>query len=409
MKQKVQNTDEQIVAKYWEEEKKKKEMQDVNILILVSMFVSLAFAVMSVLNIYKHSNMLFSTVFGALFLGIAAVATWRSRRKLVGTVIIQITIAVIFSWYAVVGGNEGFAILWILLVPSGSMLVFDFQISVFLSTYFALFLAIFFYTPLRQYAQYDYGEIFMLRFPVLYVIDMLISLLGFRMRNRYQTENQQYKLKLLSYNDNLEKEVKKQTLTIKNFSRQLISALAKTIDAKDRYTNGHSERVAEYAGMLAARMGKDEQEQEMIYNIGMLHDIGKIGIPEEIINKAAKLTQEEYDIIKTHPLIGAGILESISEIPEIAIGARWHHERFDGKGYPDGLKGEDIPEIARIIGVADTYDAMTSNRSYRKTLPQEVVRSEIENGKGTQLDADIADLMLMIIDEDKEYCLRESV
>lgn len=317
------------------------------------------------------------------------------------------TVAVIFSWYAVVGGNDGFAILWILLVPSVSLLAFGFREGIFLSVYFALFLAALFYTPLRRYVQYDYGEIFMFRFPILYFVDVLTSLIGFRMTNKYQAENRQYKLKLLSYNDVLKKEVKAQTVKVENFSRQLISALAKTIDAKDQYTNGHSERVAKYARMLAGRMGKDEQEQEKIYNIGMLHDIGKIGISGEIINKTTKLTDEEYEIIKTHPLIGAGILENISEIPEIATGARWHHERYDGKGYPDGLKGKDLPEIARIIGVADAYDAMASNRSYRKVLPQEVVRSEIEKGKGTQFDPEIADLMLKLIDEDTEYRLRE--
>ncbi len=154
-------------------------------------------------------------------------------------------------------------------------------------------------------------------------------------------------------------------------------------------------------------MGKNEQEQNNIYNIGMLHDIGKIGIQAEIINKTSKLTDEEYDIIKTHPLIGSDILNTILEMPEIAIGARWHHERYDGKGYPDRLKGEDIPEIARIIGVADAYDAMTSNRSYRKALPQEIVRNEIKRGKGTQFDPVIADLMLNLIDQDTDYCMKE--
>ena len=119
------------------------------------------------------------------------------------------------------------------------------------------------------------------------------------------------------------------------------------------------------------------------------------------------MTDEEYEIIKTHPAIGGRILEKISEIPDIAIGARWHHERFDGRGYPDKLSGLDIPEIARIIGVADSYDAMTSNRSYRDLLSQEIVRGEIEKGKSTQFDPDIADIMLMLIDEDINYEMHE--
>ena len=140
----------------------------------------------------------------------------------------------------------------------------------------------------------------------------------------------------------------------------------------------------------------------------MRHDIGKIGIPDGIINKTTRLTDEEYQIIKTHPIIGADILQNISELPELVLGARWHHERYDGKGYPDGLKGSEIPEMSRIIGVADAYDAMTSNRSYRDVLPQSVVRKEIEKGKGSQFDPVFADMMLQLIDEDTEYLMRET-
>ena len=188
---------------------------------------------------------------------------------------------------------------------------------------------------------------------------------------------------------------------------QSMYALAKTIDAKDIYTNGHSMRVAKYSGMIAQRMGLSEKEIEHISNMAMLHDIGKIGIPDSIINKASKLTDAEYDIIKKHPEIGYQILSEMPELKDIAIGARWHHERYDGKGYPDGLKGDDIPLKARIICVADSYDAMSSNRSYRKFLPQDVVRSELEKGCGTQFDPVIAGIMLDIMKEDKDYNLRE--
>ena len=154
-------------------------------------------------------------------------------------------------------------------------------------------------------------------------------------------------------------------------------------------------------------MGKSEIEQEMIYRAGLLHDVGKIGIPVDIINKPGKLTDEEYDLIKIHPVTGYHILKDISEHYDVAVAAKYHHERYDGKGYPNGLVGDNIPEMARILAVADSYDAMTSNRSYRKGLPQSVVRSEIEKGKGTQFDAVVADIMLQMIDEDKEYTLRQ--
>lgn len=188
----------------------------------------------------------------------------------------------------------------------------------------------------------------------------------------------------------------------------IIRALAHTIDAKDRYTRGHSQRVADYSLAIAKRMGKSPNEQKIIYYAALLHDVGKIRVPEEIINKPGRLTEDEFNQIKIHPVSGYHILKDIHEDARIALGAKYHHERYDGKGYPNGLEGESIPEIARIIGVADAYDAMTSNRSYRNALPQDVVRSEIEKGRGQQFDVRIADIMLQMIDEDKEYTMGQS-
>lgn len=188
----------------------------------------------------------------------------------------------------------------------------------------------------------------------------------------------------------------------------IIRALAHTIDAKDRYTRGHSQRVADYSLAIAKKMGKSQNEQKIIYYAALLHDVGKIRVSEEIINKPGRLTEDEFNQIKIHPVSGYHILKDIHEDARIALGAKYHHERYDGKGYPNGLEGESIPEIARIIGVADAYDAMTSNRSYRNALPQDVVRSEIEKGRGQQFDVRIADIMLQMIDEDKEYTMGQS-
>lgn len=221
-------------------------------------------------------------------------------------------------------------------------------------------------------------------------------------------------LDLKRLQSSLQEEVEKRTAQliesrrkVTNLSLQVVTTLASTIDAKDKYTNGHSIRVARYSRELGRRMGKTLQELDDIYFIAMLHDIGKIGIPDAIINKTSKLTDEEYNTIKTHPGIGAEILKNISEMPKMEIGAHWHHERYDGRGYPDGLKGKEIPEIARIIAVADAYDAMTSRRSYRSALPQEVVRGEIEKGRGFQFDPQIADKMLDMIDDDHAYAMRD--
>ena len=200
---------------------------------------------------------------------------------------------------------------------------------------------------------------------------------------------------------------KKRVRSVWRMSMQIVQTLVKTIDAKDSYTNGHSARVAQYSVMLAKRMGFKEEELGRLEYTALLHDVGKIGVSDAILNKKGKLTEEEYAIIKEHSEIGAQILSTITELPDVAVGARYHHERYDGKGYPDGLKGEEIPLFARIIAVADSYDAMTSKRSYRDALPQELVRQEITRGIGTQFDPRIAKLMLIIMDEDKAYKLRE--
>ncbi len=193
-----------------------------------------------------------------------------------------------------------------------------------------------------------------------------------------------------------------------NLSSQLIDVLCSTVEAKDQYTRGHSQRVAQYAREIMYRMGGDEKVLQEVYYIGLLHDVGKISIDDSIINKKGRLTEEEYEQIKLHTVAGYQILKHVDVIPDLAIGARWHHERYDGTGYPNGLAGDNIPLIARIISVADAYDAMTSNRSYHKIMPQSVVREEISRGMGRQFDPAIARIMLEMIDEDIQYDMKQS-
>ena len=213
---------------------------------------------------------------------------------------------------------------------------------------------------------------------------------------------------LIRLQRNLSQEVEKKTEENEKLFMHVVHSLADAIDAKDTYTNGHSGRVAKYSKEIARRYGYSEKAQSDIYMMGLLHDVGKIGVPDAVINKPAKLTDEEFAMIKNHPAMGSRILKNIKEMPALATGARWHHEKYGGGGYPDGLSGNDIPEEARIIAVADAYDAMSSRRSYRDVLPQEVVRGEIEKGKGTQFDPKFADIMLSMIDEDTEYTMKEA-
>lgn len=185
----------------------------------------------------------------------------------------------------------------------------------------------------------------------------------------------------------------------KMFINQIIHAFARSIDIKDKYTNGHSMRVAKYAKMIAKKAGFSDKAAEAVYNIGLLHDIGKITVPDEILNKAGRLDDNEFDVIKKHTSNGSEILKEIQIAPELAIGAQYHHERMDGRGYPSGKGGDEIPEIAQIIAVADTFDAMYSTRPYRKQMPIEKVVAELERSAGTQLSPDYVKVLIQLIHE----------
>ena len=186
---------------------------------------------------------------------------------------------------------------------------------------------------------------------------------------------------------------------------ETIMAIARTVDARDVNTSNHSIRVSEYSVAIAKQIGYSEEEQENLRKAALLHDIGKIGIPDNILNKPGKLTDEEYATMKTHVLVGGEILKDFSLIPHIQEGAMYHHERYDGKGYCKGLSGENIPEYARIIGIADAFDAMTSNRVYRKKLDMDYVLGEMKKGCGTQFDPRFVKIYLELL-EYKQISIR---
>jgi energy-coupling factor transport system substrate-specific component len=180
---------------------------------------------------------------------------------------------------------------------------------------------------------------------------------------------------------------------------EMTRVFANCIDMKDAYTNGHSVRVAKYTAMLARKLGKNEEEIHQIYNIALLHDIGKISIPDSILNKPGRLTDEEFVVMKNHSARGNEILKDITIAPDLALGAGYHHERIDGRGYPAGLKGDEIPEVAQIIAVADTFDAMYSTRPYRKKMELSTVVDEIRRSAGTQLSEKVVNAFVQLVEE----------
>ena len=180
----------------------------------------------------------------------------------------------------------------------------------------------------------------------------------------------------------------------------MVQTLRYTVEAKDTYTRGHSDRVSEYSVLIGEKLGLPEDKIKTLRIGGLFHDIGKIGIPDSILLKPDKLSDDEYSQIKNHPSIGAHILGSAEIFKDIIPIVKHHHERYDGNGYPSRLKGEEIPYIARIAAVADTFDAMTSRRSYRGPIDIEHVKEEIKRCEGTQFDPQIAEVFLDILNND---------
>ena len=198
---------------------------------------------------------------------------------------------------------------------------------------------------------------------------------------------------------NYQNELSQMYQSMKDNYVEMIQAMRLLVDARNEYTRGHSDRVSAIAVEIARAMGKSEEYCERIRVAGLFHDIGKIGVPDEVLLKKARLSDEEYSVIKKHSEKGAQVLSSITAFQDIVPIVRSHHERFDGKGYPDGLQGYEIPEEGRIMAVADSYDAMTSDRQYRKGLGIDKAIEELIKGRDTQFDGDIVEVMIDLIEK----------
>ena len=196
---------------------------------------------------------------------------------------------------------------------------------------------------------------------------------------------------------NINNELKETNEKLERAYLETVETLRFTVEAKDTYTRGHSDRVSEYSVLLGKHLNLSEEELHLLKIGGLFHDIGKIGIPDSILLKTERLTDDEYSEIKNHPTIGAHILSNATIFEKAIPIVKHHHERYDGFGYPSKLKGENIPYLARIATVADSFDAMTSRRSYRDSMPLDIVKAEIEKNKGTQFDPNIADVFIDIL------------
>lgn len=201
-------------------------------------------------------------------------------------------------------------------------------------------------------------------------------------------------LHLTGFQNELRRRLDEKTRELERLTVQSIHAISEIIDARDSYTKGHSVRVAEYSTWIAEQLGWGEHDKETLSQAALLHDVGKIGVPDKILLKRGKLNADEMVLMRQHSVIGHSVLKDITGLEQIAQATLYHHERYDGTGYPGGLKGEEIPEIARIIGLADAFDAMTSDRVYRKSLSEETIRREILKERGRQFDPVMTDAFM---------------
>ena len=323
------------------------------------------------------------------------------KRREIAILIPTLFCIIVFTVYALTGYMEGTGILWSLMLPIGMCYFVSVKMGLLLSAYYSVLYFVVFLTPLGAKMSKYYTPAFMQRFPLAFFSLSVFTVIAMVQYHRYV-------LLEIKHTDHLNAEVARQTAVaeerakkIEEMSFQTIQTLANAIDAKDPYTKGHSTRVSQYSVLIAEQLGWDPDRISDLRYAALLHDIGKIGVPDSILNNPKRLTDVEYAIIKSHTTMGSDILRDRTLIRSAEVVARSHHERYDGRGYPAGLKGMDIPEEARIVAIADAFDAMSSNRIYRKACEPEYILRELEQGRGTQFDPEYAGIFLQLLKENR--------
>lgn len=310
--------------------------------------------------------------------------------RIAAVILLVLAVPIIFM-----GANDGFSLLWYLLLPVITLILLGMKFGVPVCVIYGLYITISFWTPLGNIFNYDYGRDYRFFYPVFYwgfclvVITVDIFYKNYQMR---QADDEH----------ELEKEVQSAVAGTKVLMINSVTAISRMLDEKDGYTQQHSKRVAQYSELIAQNMKSrtyTKEEIDIIYRSALLHDIGKIAVPDAVLNKPSRLTDGEYELMKKHTIWGKEILAGLEFLPQADMGAAYHHERFDGKGYPYGIKGDKIPDIVRIISAADSLDAMSSNRCYRRHCDKDYIISEFEKGAGTQFDADVAQVVVGLIKE----------
>ena len=362
---------------------------NLRVLTHVSIVTAALGMVLVIMDILRGEELVLLIAACMTFLGgvFCAYFAYVRRNRRIAAMIPTAFCIIAFTIYAVTGMGQGTAIYWTLMMPIGISYFVGVRADILLSAYYSVLFCIIFYVPsIRAHMAQYYSEAFMTRFPLLFIALAIFTLIAMVQYHRMARRD-------IEYADRLNAEVEKQTAVAREradklalMSEEMVRMMAVSIDAKDRYTNGHSNRVAAYSAALADALGWTKEECYTLWKEALLHDIGKIGIPDIVLNKPGRLTDDEFRIIKSHTTIGGRILGNSSGLLDAADVAQCHHERWDGSGYPAGLAGDSIPAHARIVSIADAYDAMRSDRIYRKGLDPAHIREELIRGSGKQFD-----------------------
>jgi len=386
-----------VITEYWEifwtntydGARKEQNMKNIRVALLLMAAFSFVMSLMNVAN--GNRRMLVATAILCVLFLITAFACRSERGRAVGITVCVLSVAVIFTFFVFSGGNDGFAVLWTLLAPIFLMVAVGVRAGAFVGAYFQVLFMVFFWTPLRRIVEVHYTETFLNRYPMLYLCLLIVSVVISLGQKKQQ-------ILLDAHQKELEKAVVDERNQVMQITFQTIAAITGIVDAKDQYTDQHSIRVAQYSAMIAEELGWDREEIDGVYYAALLHVIGKVGIRDGILNKSGGLDEEEFRAMKAHTTIGAKILSELTVLKGANEGALYHHEKYDGSGYPFGLKGEAIPMVARIICLADSFDAMNTKRSYKEKYEENYILDEIRSGRSKHFDPDVTDAFLRCVE-----------
>lgn len=368
-------------------------------LILFAELVIVAFMTFVTVYDFRNGNSEYELL-SVLLLGmytISLLLTVLFRERKIANIFFCLTITANFVYSFYIKGNNGIGSIWLLLLPMLSMYVIGIAHGLHSSIIATISLIVLFIIPYtREQLLQRYSVIFLFRYFALYVVGFILS--TFSMYTFHTL-----RLKENEYQQELEAAVTEEHNKVVAISMQTIISISNAVEAKNVSVGKHSMRVAHFACILAEKLGWPENEIRRLHTIAMLHDIGKIGVESKILNKDSVLTEEEFEKMKKHTTIGGNILKDFTIIPHVDLGANYHHEHYDGKGYPSGLSGEEIPIEARIVCIADSFDSMKYPRGYKVNLNSEDIKAEFLKGRGTQFDPNLTDKFLTVCEENNWF------